>query len=299
MAFTKPRLFLTGGSGFLGHHLIQHAFNTFEVHYVVNNNYCTIQNAIPHKINLNNYHSTVQHISLLKPDFIVHLAAVADANYCQLFPWNSWKINVEATVNLAKIANEENIPFAFTSTDLVFDGTQGNYSEEDTPNPVNKYGLQKLEAENLIRKFNPNAAVFRLPLMFGKSYTQKQNYLTDLIAKLQRNEKVNLFTDEYRSICGANSVAQGILKLITKSAQGTFHLGGTETLSRYEFGILVAKTFCCNQALIHACKQEDFLMAAPRPKDVSLNSSKAIYLGFRPLSSKEELRLIANDDTLN
>ena len=298
MPAIKPRLLLTGGSGFLGHHLIPLALQKFKVHYVVHKTYCSIENAVPHNINLNDYYATAQYINLLKPDYILHLAASPDANYCEVFPWNSWKINVEASMHLAKIAALENIPFAFTSTDLIFDGTQGNYTEEDTPNPVSKYGAQKWEAEKLIHQQNPDAAIFRLPLMFGKAYTAKVNYLTDLVAKLKKGEKVNLFTDEYRSVCGANSVAHGILKLLGK-AKGTYHMGGPERLSRYEFGMMVVKIFGCDPALIHACKQEDVKMAAPRPKDVSLNSSKAIYLGFRPLGSEEELRLIANATSLN
>jgi dTDP-4-dehydrorhamnose reductase len=298
MPTIKPRLLLTGGSGFLGHHIIPLALQKFEVHYVVNKTYCSFQNTISHNINLNNYYATTQQISLLKPDYMLHLAAISDANYCEVFPWNSWKINVEVASHLAKIAAQERIAFAFTSTDLIFDGTQGNYSEEDAPNPLNKYGAQKWEAEKLITKHNPNATIFRLPLMFGKAITAKTNYLSDLVAKLKKNERVNLFTDEYRSVCGANSVAQGILKLLGKNNE-TYHLGGTERLSRYEFGIMAAKVFGCDTSLIHACKQEDVKMAAPRPKDVSLNSSKAIYLGFRPLSSEEELRLIANVNTLN
>ena len=298
MSTIKPRLLLTGGSGFLGHHFIPLALQKFEVHYVVHKTYCSIENAIPHTINLNDYFATEQYINLLKPDYILHLAALSDANYCEAFPWNSWKINVEASMHLAKIAAKENIPFAFTSTDLIFDGTQGNYTEQDAPNPLSKYGAQKWEAEKLIHLHNPDATIFRLPLMFGKAYTSKVNYLTDFISKLQKGEKVNLFTDEYRSVCGANSVAQGILKLLGKT-KGTYHLGGPERLSRYDFGMLVVKVFGCDPALIHACKQEDVKMAAPRPKDVSLNSSKAIYLGFRTLGSEEELRLIANVSTLN
>ncbi len=298
MPTIKPRLLLTGGSGFLGHHLIPLALQKYEVHYVVNKTYCSFENAVAHNINLNDYYTTAQHINLLKPDYILHLAAAANANYCEVFPWNSWKTNVEATAHLAKISAHENIPFAFTSTDLIFDGTQGNYTEEDVPNPLNKYGAQKWEAEKLIHQYNPDATIFRLPLMFGKAYTDKANYLTDFISKLQKGEKANLFTDEYRSVCGASSVAQGILKLLN-TAKGTYHLGGTEKLSRYEFGMMAAKIFGCDTSLIHACKQQDVSMAAPRPKDVSLNSSKAIYLGFRPLSSEEELRLIANVSTLN
>jgi dTDP-4-dehydrorhamnose reductase len=180
---------------------------------------------------------------------------------------------------------------------LVFDGTKGSYSETDQPNPINKYGAQKAEAEKMVLSIAQNATIFRLPLMFGHVHG-KQSYLTQMIRSLQSQQEVKLFIDEYRSICGVNSVAKGILSLLDKS-NGIIHLGGKERLSRYEFGAIAAKVFGCNTALLKPCRQEDVPMPAPRPKDVSLNSAKGIYLGFRPLGIEEELRFIANESTLN
>ncbi len=298
MAENKPRLLITGGSGFLGTHLIPIATRQWEVHNVVHQNDAAYEAAVAHKVNLNDFYNTLQTIRLLKPDFVLHMAANANANHCQTFPWSGWKINVEASAILAKVCAQEKIGFAFASTDLVFDGEQGNYKEEDTTNPISKYGMQKEEAEKLILQHHPSAAIIRLPLMFGSPAIAKQNFLAEMISKLTRREKVNLFTDEYRSVCGANSVAKGIVKLMSE-VQGIIHLGGSQRLSRYEFGMMAAKIFGLDTSLIVGCKQSEVRMAAPRPKDVSLNSDKAIYLGFRPLSSEEELMLIANAGTLN
>jgi dTDP-4-dehydrorhamnose reductase len=99
-----------------------------------------------------------------------------------------------------------------------------------------------------------------------------------------------LFTDEYRSVCGAQSISRGILQVMGQS--GLLHLAGKKRLSRYEFGMKVAEAFGLDKKLIAACKQSDVAMAAPRPPDVTLSISKAIAVGYNPLSVEEELMAI-------
>lgn len=292
-SFSKPRLLITGGSGFLGTHLMPLALQNFEVHYIVHNNISTINNVFAHNVSLNDFDALEQKIRLLKPDFILHLAASSNANYCESFPWLSWKTNVEASKHLALIAASENIKLCFTSTDMVFDGKKGNYDENDLPNPINKYGEQKVEAEQIILSTVKNVVVFRLPLMFG-IMEGKDTFFSLMMTALKTQQKTKLFTDEFRSICGVQSVAQGILSLLEK-AEGIVHLGGKERISRYDFAMLSAKVFGYDSSVILPCLQSEMKMPAPRPKDASLNSSKGIYLGFEPMKLEEELRLIAHE----
>jgi len=112
------------------------------------------------------------------------------------------------------------------------------------------------------------------------------------IDRLKGGEVATLFTDEYRSICGAKSISEGIFKLLGKTS-GVMHIAGKERLSRYDFGMKVVKAFELNPALVKAGSQKEVKNMAPRPADVSLNVSKAIALGFNPGSVDEELKLIA------
>jgi dTDP-4-dehydrorhamnose reductase len=208
----------------------------------------------------------------------------------------SYAVNVEATKNIAGICSDYRIPLAFTSTDLVFDGLKGNYSEEDEKNPVSEYGNQKAIAEEEVLKIYPEATVFRLPLMFGHPQASTSNYLQKFITQLQNEEEVNLFTDEFRSVCGAKSISAGILQLIGHS--GIIHLAGTERLSRYEFGLKAATAFQLPISLVQPCLQKEMKMAAPRPPDVSLNITKALNLGYNPLQVDEELKMIASGSYL-
>jgi dTDP-4-dehydrorhamnose reductase len=288
---SKKKLIITGASGFLGYHLLRAASADWEVYGITNSKSFDFENAVAINCDIRNYIELGNFIDDIEPDAIIHAAAIADANFCEQNNELSYEVNVEATKNLAGICCDFKIPFAFTSTDLVFDGKQGMYQEDDPKNPLTVYGEQKSIAEDEVLRIYPEATVFRLPLMFGAMEASAANYLQKFIAQIKNNETASLFHDEYRSVCGAKSIAEGILKLINET--GIIHLAGKEKISRYEFGLKAAKAFGLDESLLLSCSQKDVKMAAPRPADVSLDISKAVSLGFAPFSVDEELNLIA------
>ncbi len=289
----KKKLLLTGASGFLGYHLLWVAQADWEIYGITNSQTPDFAGAKLLKCDICNYIELGNLVEDIEPDAIIHTAAISDANFCQNNKDLTHAVNVEATENLAGIAADYNVPFAFTSSDLVFDGKKGMYREEDERNPVSLYGEQKVLAEDWVLKIYPPATVFRLPLMFGYPAASSSNYLQKFLAQIKQGERVKLFQDEYRSIGGARSIAQGILQLL--STGSVMHLAGSEKLSRYDFGLKAAKAFNLNEALLESCSQKDVQMAAPRPADVSLDISKALSLGYKPLTADEELQLIAAD----
>ena len=288
----KKKLIITGASGFLGYHLLRAASDIWEIYGITNSKSFDFDKAVAIKCDIRNYIELGNFIDDIEPDAIIHSAAIADANFCEQNKDLSYEVNVEATKNLSGICCDFKIPFAFTSTDLVFDGTKGMYQEDDAKNPVSAYGEQKAVAEDEVLRIYPEATVFRLPIMFGSASASAANYLQKFIAQIKNGEKASLFHDEYRSMCGARSIAKGILQLINET--GTIHLAGKEKISRYEFGVKAAHAFGLDTSLLQSCSQKDVNMAAPRPADVSLNISKAVSLGYAPLSVDEELQLIAN-----
>ncbi|MCX6199418.1 MAG: NAD(P)-dependent oxidoreductase [Bacteroidetes bacterium] len=288
----KKKLIITGASGFLGYHLLRVASVDWEVYGITNSKSFDFKEATVINCDIRNYIELGNFIDDIEPDAIIHAAAIADANFCEQNKDFSYEVNVEATKNLAGICCDFHIPFAFTSTDLVFDGTKGMYKEDAQKNPLSVYGEQKSIAEEEVLRIYPEATVFRLPLMFGIPEASVSNYLQKFISQLKNGEKAALFFDEYRSICGARSIAEGILKLMNET--GIIHLAGKERLSRYEFGVKAANSFQLNESLLLSCSQKDVKMAAPRPADVSLDISKAVSLGFAPLGVDEELKLIAD-----
>jgi dTDP-4-dehydrorhamnose reductase len=224
----------------------------------------------------------------VKPDAVIHTAAAASPDYCQMHKSTTHKINVDTAVNIAGLCADTRVPLVFTSTDLVFDGLNPPYKEADPVSPVNIYGEQKVLAEAEVLKRYPDTAVCRMTLMFGDPGPAASSFFTSMLRALQENREIKLFTDEFRTPVSGTTAALGIFVALEK-AHGLLHLGGAERISRHDFGLLLMDVLGIRKATIMPCRQRDVTMPAPRVPDVSLDSSKAFALGFRPLRLREEL----------
>lgn len=284
------KLLLTGASGFLGYNICKLSAQNWEVHGIMHHAQFDFPGITIHRQNLTDSVGLKNIFEEVKPDVVIHTAAISDANYCQQHPQESYSINVIATQLLSELCAGRKIPFVFTSSDLVFDGKKGNYNEADAVNPLSKYGEQKVKAENLVLKIYPEAAVCRMPLMIGDG--RGKGYLHAFLAKAKNGESLKLFTDEFRSPLGGMSAAKGLLFAIN-NLKGIYHLGGKENLSRFQLGEKIAEVFSISFSQLISAKQSEFQMAAPRPADVSLDSSKAFRAGFSPLFIHEELQILS------
>lgn len=290
------RLLVTGVSGFLGWNICQIAPSKWEIFGTCFSNSIKIPNVISIKIDLTNYEKLKQLIKDINPSAIIHTAAAADPIFCQKNPYVSNKINVETSVNIAGLCSDLQIPYIFTSTDLVFDGLNPPYYEDDSVCPVNIYGEQKVLAETGILKIYPKTAICRMPLMFGLCGPHGKSFIQPMIESMKKGKKLNLFTDEIRNPISGKTAATGLFLALDRVC-GILHLGGNESISRYDFGKLMAKVFKFNNAKLIPCLQKDLNLSTKRPPDVSLDNTKAICLGFRPLSLVDELSIIYNTDS--
>jgi dTDP-4-dehydrorhamnose reductase len=227
---------------------------------------------------------------LLRPDAVIHAAAISQPNVCQTQPELSYQVNVVASRLLAEWCAEAEVPLVFTSSEQVFDGLNPPYRETDPVNPVNRYGEQKAEAETAILTCYPRAIVCRLPLLFGVAPTAP-SFIQPFIETLQAGKQLNAFTDEIRTPASGFSVAEGILMTLQKTS-GLLHLGGIDRISRYDFARLLVKVLGLPETNINPCRQADLPMAAARPPDVSLNSRLAFSLGYTPLGVKLALEQV-------
>jgi dTDP-4-dehydrorhamnose reductase len=287
------KLLITGASGFLGWHLCQQARREWEVYGTYNSHALDIAGSKLVKVNLTDFTQLKQIFQEIKPDAVIHTAALSQPNFCQIHPEESYIVNVTASCHLAELCAEYVIPYAFTSSELVFDGLNSPYKETDTVCPVNIYGEQKVLAEVGILERYPRAAVCRMPLMFGNATPTAKSFIQPFIQTLQSGNELTLFTDEFRTPVSGTTAAKGLL-LVLEKVSGIIHLGGKERISRYDFGHILAEVFQLPVTGIKACRQQDVKMAAPRPGDVSLDSSRAFALGYQPLSVKEELESLLN-----
>ncbi|MBD2439306.1 NAD(P)-dependent oxidoreductase [Nostoc sp. FACHB-110] len=287
------KLLLTGASGFLGWHICQLAKQEWEVY----GTYFTHTLEIPQikmiKVNLSDFQALKQIFNEIQPEAVIHTAAYSQPNFCQTHPQESHLINVTTSCNIAGLCADYSIPCVFTSTDQVFNGLNAPYQETAPVCPVNIYGEQKVMAEIGMLERYPQTAVCRMPLMFGSETPTANSFIQPFIQTLKAEKELKLFIDEFRTPVSGTTAAKGLLLALAK-VNGIIHLGGKERISRYDFGQILIQVLNLPSTGLNGCLQQDVKMPAPRPADVSLDSTKAFQLGYQPLSITEELKAIAS-----
>lgn len=275
------RLLITGISSFLGSYIADwlptgwRAVGTYLTHREDTGD-------IPsYRIDLTERSQVDLVLKKVKPDAILHLAAASNPNFCEQNPAISKAVNVTATTQLAEYCQARQIPLIFTSTDLVFSGENAPYKETTTPAPLSIYGQHKWEAEQAILDRHPQATIARMPLLYGDARYGK-NFFTDWVKKLETGQVIGAFTDEFRTPVDGESAARGLLQLLLRQAEGIWHLGGQESLSRYDFAFQLAVAMELPTSLLRPALRTQVPMPAPRPENVSLNSEKAFAQGYEP-----------------
>lgn len=285
------KLLITGANGFLGWNICRLAKGRWHLFGTVYSNQVEIPKVTTTRIDLTDYSELKRLFKEVRPDAVIHTAAASDPNDCQVNPDVSYGINVEASVNIALLCSDYMIPYVYTSTDLVFDGLKAPYQESDPVCPVNVYGEHKALAEERILNAYPQSAVCRISLMFGLSGPVAKSFIQPMLLAMKEGRELSLFVDEFRTPLSAATAVAGLFLALDK-VRGIIHLGGKDRISRHDFGKLMQRIFKFENAKIRPCKQDQIHMPALRPTDVSLDSSKAAALGFRPLPLIEELQNI-------
>ena len=286
-------LLITGASGFLGWHACRILAQNWQVFGTYHTQPVQLKTAAVCPLNLNHDESIQACWEMTQPHAVLHTAAVSKINQCQQEPEKSYEINVTGAVKLAERCAAANIPFLFTSTDLVFDGTQAPYVESSPTSPINCYGQQKATAEAKILSAYPQATICRLPLMYGTATPVATCFLQGFLEAITAGKILTLFTDEIRTPAEVTDVIQGLKLVLDQQVTGILHLGGPQSLNRYEFGQLMAAAFHVPSTAMKPCLQSSVSLTTPRPKDVSLNSQRAFGLGYSPRTAAVALSEIA------
>jgi dTDP-4-dehydrorhamnose reductase len=212
------------------------------------------------------------------PQLVIHCAALSKSPDCQANPALARKLNVEVTALLAELAAE--VPLVFLSTDLVFDGRVGNYDEAAPVNPLSIYAETKAAAERILLA-NPNHTVIRTSLNGGTSPTGDRGFNEQMRAAWHAGQTLRLFTDEFRSPIPAEVTARAIWELAVRASPGLYNVVGSERLSRWQIGQLIAARWPDLKPQIELGSLMQY-RGAPRAPDTSLNCAKAQkLLSFR------------------
>lgn len=277
----KLCLLITGVSGFLGWNLAKKFSKNYEIFGVWLSKEIAIPGTKCIKTDITNLKELNQLFEMVKPDLVIHCAAMSKPDECEINRDLSYRVNVLSSRWIAELSANSNSKLVFTSTDLVFDGETGNYSENCNLNPQSVYAEHKVRAELDLQTIYPQTTICRCPLMFGLAPSTADNQLPILLKQLADKQDITLFWDQFRSMASADSVSNGLL--IGLNNPGIIlHLGGKQRISRYQFGIEVAQAAGYPDTMIKQNSMFDNPVSAIRPRDVSLNSSKAFSLGYKP-----------------
>jgi dTDP-4-dehydrorhamnose reductase len=262
-----------------------------------NNN---IEKNIPfHFIDITNQKSTYKTIVNISPDVIILTAAMTDVDQNEIDKDLAIRINTEGPKNVLAACKEINSKLIFMSTDFVFDGkNQGNYSENDLPNPLSHYAKTKYDAEQAIINSEVDYLICRTAVLYGWN-PNKMNFITWIIDKLQKNEKIRIVTSQINNPTYVKNLAEIILTMIVKNSKGIYHTAGNGALSRYEMALKCAEVFNFNKNLITPINNME--QKASRPENAGMDISKLKRLlgpEFHIFSLEEGLRDMKNNRDL-
>ncbi|MEJ2156747.1 MAG: SDR family oxidoreductase [Desulfobacteraceae bacterium] len=277
----RPNLLVTGASGNLGCWVCRLAAKNWTVTGIHWQHAFSMDGVESVQADLTDLPALEDLMAAVKPKAVIHAAAVSQPAFCEQHPNISRLVNVDVPRQLATLCADLQIPFIFTSTDLVFDGSNAPYTEHDTVTPVCVYGLQKAEAETAVLSVNGNALVCRLPLMIGVGAGGAGGFSAQMLFKIQRRRPLRLFTDEFRTPVTYRDAAKGLLSLVGK-ARGCLHLGGRTRISRYDLGLLMAEQMGVAPTMIEPMTLESINTKVARSPDCSLVSDRAYALGYDP-----------------
>jgi dTDP-4-dehydrorhamnose reductase len=290
------KLLITGASGLYGSKIAEIAENKGHEVYSFHSQH-PVTHGKPIQIDISDKTKVKTEIEKINPETIIHAATMTDVDKCELNRELAWKINVDGTDAVAQAAKLSNAFFIYISTDYVFDGSKGNYTETDLPSPLSYYAYTKLKAEEHVKAIFDEYCIARPSVIYGaQPAAGKVNFALWVLNKLRNKEQANVFIDQWNSPTLNTSLAEMTLETAERKLNGTYHLSGETRISRYDFAKALAKTFELDQSLLNSSSLKDFAFPAKRPKDSSLNTNKASQiLKNKPLRIEQALEKLKKE----
>jgi len=258
------RYLVTGANGILGGYLLrQLADTTHDVHTWKGSG----------DVALNDESAIVAAWRSVRPDIVIHAGAMARVADCHGQPELARQVNTMATQILTQLAEEDGARLVYVSTDMVFDGVRGNYSETDAPSPLSVYGRTKRDAEPAVLAYR-RGIVVRVSLLFGQGINGRASFFDGMLDAVKHGRPVNLFVDEWRTPLSLAVAAQALIEIVESEVTGLLHVGGPERLSRAAMGERLCEYLGASKSSIVLTTRDATPAAEPRPRDTSLDSTR-------------------------
>ncbi len=292
------KLLITGSNGLLGQKIVNQCISR-KIHFIASsigenrNSICPIENYC--SLDIRDMNSIKEVIQKHQPTHVVHTAALTNVDQCELNPIDCKELNVDATHKLWLVCKENGIHFQLLSTDFIFDGIKGNYSETDLPNPLSIYAQSKVDAEKLlINDFNKNWSIVRTIIVYGQGENlSRTNIICWAKESLANQQTMSIIDDQFRAPTWADDLAWACIQICFFNKTGIYHICGPETMSVYEIVCRVAKYFNFDIGLIKRTDSSTLNQPAKRPPKTGFDLSKSMKeLGYKPKSLEQTLGLL-------
>ncbi len=268
------KIFIAGGSGLLGYNSVKYLnkknYKISSTFY--ENFYYQEKNVDYFKLNLVSEYETSNLIERIRPNIIFNFAGLTNVEICEENPIAADKLNVGIAKNLSKIAKSQNILFVQMSTDHLFDKNDCSFTESDKTKPLNVYSETKLKAEECVSENNENSLIIRSNFFCGSSVFKK-SFIDIIKLNLKNNKNIELFKNVTFTPISFFLLLDYILLLLKKNKSGIYNVSSNETITKYDFGILLAKYFDFDIKLIRPILLEEKKLVQ-RPQNMSLDNSK-------------------------
>ena len=267
------RILVTGASGLLGLNLSLRMIETHTIVGVDRNKLAGTPFEIV-KADLLEPGACSRLINKVRPDAVIHTAALADLDQCEADPETAHQLNAEVPGLLAEACAKRDIHLIHISTDSVFDGTKdGIYTEEDIPSPPGVYSATKLQGEQNVFSVYPNAAVARVNF-FGWSLSGSRSLSEFFYNNLAAGKQANGFIDVWFCPMFVGDLADILVKMLERGLSGPYHVVGSEALTKHDFGVKIARQFGFDETLIRPISVEESGLTARRSRKLRLSVHK-------------------------
>ncbi len=275
----KENILITGGSGLLALNWALTIREKFNVTLGLHDRKINLKGTRSILLDLDSKEALTQALEALESQLVIHAAGLTSIEQCEANPTLAKYINVDLTKNLVMVCAKLNIPMVYISTDHLFSGNESLIGEDFPVSPLNVYAKTKVEAEACVQSAYPEALIIRTNFYaWGTSY--RHSFSDMVINNLRAGKKISLFKDIYYTPMFIESLVDAVHKLVQKKAKGIFNVVGDNRISKYDFGLKLAREFNLDNDLIDEGKIIDKPSLVNRPRDMSLSNHKiSTYLG--------------------
>jgi len=292
------RILVTGANGLLGQKLVYRIKSLANAECIATgkgeNRLIDQEGYDYYQMDITNHEEVNKVLKKVKPDVVIHGAAMTNVDACELDHESCRLMNVEAVKNLSKLCEELDIHLIHLSTDFIFNGKDGPYDESASPDPLSYYGWSKAEAEKIVQAMNGQWTIIRTVLVYGiVDHMSRSNIVLWVKGSLEQHKQINVVSDQFRTPTLAEDLAEGCFLAAMKEATGIYNISGSELMNIYEIACKVADHYGLDKSLIKPTDSHSLNQPAKRPPKTGFVIDKARKdLGYKPTSFAESLSIL-------